>query len=128
MCNKRAIREIINKDGLIIVRKKILLLPEWAIDILYPKLSLDLKIITITMLATPVEIGFVRGNEAVKRLLILSGNDVDPARCDSESIRFRFGKRNAIMFGATAYYANAIHRPRNKAESERDIALFHRLL
>lgn len=127
MCNKRVIRGIIKKSGLAIIRKKMLLLPEWAIDLLYPELSPELRIATITMLTAPVEMGLVCGNEAVRRLFVLSGTAVAPAQCEPESIRFRFGEKEAILFGPSAYYANAIHRPRNKAEAERDVALFHRL-
>ena len=127
MIHKHEIREIVESRNLVIVERKTLILPDWALDILYPDLSIELKMATLTMLASVVEIGLVEGNQAVKVLFALAGAATAPADCDTNSIRFRFGKKDPIQFGSVMYYANVIHRPKSLIEARRDVELFHRL-
>ncbi len=127
MAYKEQIRKIIERKGLAIAERKTIVLPEWAIKSIYPDLPSDLLIATRAMLSSPVEMGIVIGERAVQRLFILAGMETSPATCAPGSIRFLFGAKEPIIFGKIMYYANVLHRPKNHAEADRGVELFHKL-
>lgn len=121
------ITEIFKKNKLVICAKKKLVLPIWAIETLYPDLNDELRIITISMFNSLIEIGLIKGDGVIQRLLTTAGRETSPGNCDQESIRFLFGNHQPIILGQTKYYANTIHRSKNLSEAEKDTKLFRSL-
>jgi nucleoside diphosphate kinase len=76
----------------------------------------------------PCEVAEVTGENAVGRLLKLCGHDTDPSKCDTNTVRGRFGIRQAQIVGSAFYFKNAIHRPKTEEEACRDLSLFRKLL
>lgn len=121
------IKEILAQNGLVVMEQKILILPEWTINVLYPELSNDLRVATRTMLNSFIEAGLMCGEQVVEKLFHVAGTETSPANCQPGSIRFIFGGREPIVIGSVKYYANAIHRPKNHVEAKRDVELYHKL-
>ena len=107
--------------------KKDLVLPEQALRVLYPDLSSDLWNATCLCFLAPVQIGLVSGENAVRILFQLAGKKTAPSECGSKTIRFMFGRKGPFVIGDIKYYANAIHRPKNKTEAKKDIEIFQGL-
>lgn len=127
MASRSKIRTMIERAGPVISEAKILVLPEWTLKKLYADLSEDLWNATCLAFVSLVEIGLVTGENAVADLLNIAGTETAPAECDPSSIRFRFGRKDPFVIGKMKYYANAIHRPKNKREAKRDVRTFHQL-
>lgn len=127
MISYRTIRKLIQGVGLVIGQTKNLVMTEWALKKMYPDLSKDLWNATCLSFTAPVEIGLVTGENAVKVLFNFVGTETAPSECDHLSLRFKFGKRDPFIIGTMKYYANAIHRPKNRREAKRDVRLFHQL-
>ena len=107
--------------------KKDLVLPEQALRVLYPDLSADLWNATFLSFVAPIQIGLVTGEDAVKVLFRLAGKKTAPSECGSKTIRFIFGRKEPFVIGDIKYYANAIHRSKNKREARKDIEVFQGL-
>lgn len=127
MIFRSEIIKAIEQRALTIEEKKNLVLPEWALKELYPDLSVDLWNATCLSFSAPVEIGLISGEKAVQVLFRLAGKKTAPAECDSKSIRFIFGRKEPFVIGGVRYYANAIHRPKNKLEARNDMEVFQGL-
>lgn len=61
----------------------------------------------------------VKGDDLLKKLFLLTGENTDPNKCSEESIRYLFGEHTAIKTDDGDFYPNAIHRPKNENEKER---------
>lgn len=74
--------------------------------------------------------GVVEGKDekAAEKFLELCGLEMDPAKCAPESLRYRYGIREAVpLSDGKEYWRNAIHRPR-APEVFRDVLLVCQLL
>ena len=68
----------------------------------------------------------VYGDDAVSRLLALSGKHYSPENCDRYTIRYRFGKRETyIGKNGISLYLNAVHRS-SPENAEYEVALFNK--
>ena len=123
--NSELIKEIIIKNGLeIVITKKLILSPE-TIKAIYPDVKSDLlKAHILFMTKRQSEVGIVRGQNAVWKLLEISGTETDPSICATGTIRNIFGQSKLYRVGNALYYKNAFHRSQNKMEAKRDIRLF----
>lgn len=125
---RKEVRAIIEASGLIIAESKNLILPAWALKIIYSDLSEKYGDAVFQPLnGAFVEAGLVTGEDAINRLLQITGTELDPVDCAPSSIRSRFGGRKPLMIDGVRYYINIIHRSRNKIEAEKDIGVFHTL-
>ncbi len=125
---RKEVRAIIEASGLIIAESKNLILPDWALKIIYSDLSEKYRDVVFQPLTGAfVEAGLVTGEDAVDRLLQITGTKLDPVDCAPNSIRFRFGRQKPLMINGVRYYINIIHRSRNKIEAKKDIEVFHTL-
>lgn len=122
------IKEIIQQGDLTIVASRKLVLPHHAINILYPELSSQLHEITLSIFRNEVEIGLIKGTDAIKNFFLLSGTETSPSLCAPHTIRFRFGKKTPRIVGNYQYFENAIHRPKNLEEAKRDVEMIKNLL
>jgi hypothetical protein len=113
--------------SLAVVAIKPLLLPSWAIDVLYDDLTDELRSATNTALSEPVELGLVQGDDAVRKMLEIAGENTKPSECHPDSLRYRYGIWKPVMLSGTQYYKNAIHRPKTDDEAALHIDLFGRL-
>lgn len=119
------IRNLIVDSGLHIVRAVEVIIPTSTLAALYINLSSDLLVATrLFMGREPCEIGEVSGDDAVNRLIRVCGHSIDPNQCDPQTIRGRFGVREAERVGAAFYFRNAIHRPKTEEEAQRDLMIF----
>lgn len=123
---QKQIKSIITSSGLSIVSTKTLILSSAVLKELYPTISIELWKATLTYLShNESEMGIVEGENAIKRLLIIGGESTNPKLCNPNSIRGRFGEKEAVYIGGVIYYKNGFHRSHNKLEAIRDINLFY---
>lgn len=66
--------------------------------------------------STDVVIGIVDGRNAIKKLIRIAGEKINPAECSPETIRYKFGKHAPVEFNNLLIYLNSIHRPKNRNE------------
>ena len=122
------ITTMIEAGGLIITENKNLILPDWALKIIYSDLPEKyMSAVFQPFKNTLIEVGLVIGEDAINRLLQITGTELDPVDCAYETIRFKFGGRKPLMIDGVKYYTNIIHRSRNKMEAEKDIEVFRTL-
>ena len=124
---RKIIRDMIQKAGLAIIRHHEVSLTPEVLEQLYPGLDPEIMAVTKQALLDKVcEIGLIRGDDAIARLLEICGKNVDPKQCAHNTIRNLFGRRTPIRnnSGTIVYYFNIIHRPKNKSEAERDLAIY----
>lgn len=122
------IRAMIEGGGLIISESKNLIMPRWALEIIYSDLPKRYRNAVFKPFVDEfVEAGLVVGKDAINTLLQITGTELDPVDCSSESIRFKFGWRKPLMIDGVRYYKNIIHRSKNRAEAKRDVKVFRML-
>ncbi|MFH2029467.1 MAG: nucleoside-diphosphate kinase [Bacteroidota bacterium] len=119
------VRAMIESGGLIISESKRLVMPHWAIEIIYSDLPERYRSAVFKpFVNTFVEAGLVVGRNAINTLLQIVGTELDPVDCAPESIRFKFGERKPLMIDGVRCYRNIIHRSRNRAEAKKDVKVF----
>jgi len=124
----KEVRAMIEGGGLIISESKRLVMPYWALEIIYSDLPKRYRSAVFKPFADVfVEAGLVVGKNAIDTLLQIAGTEIDPVDCAPESIRFKFGERRPIMIDNVRYYKNIIHRSRNRAEAKKDVEVFRML-
>ena len=74
------------------------------------------------------EVGMLRGENAIERLLDLVGRSADPAKCGLGTIRRDFGESGALRFGDFLFHMRVMHRPVDKAEAQHDLPIVQQLL
>lgn len=122
------VRAMIEAGGLTISKSKSLIMPRWALEIIYSDLPERYRSAVFKPLVDGlVEAGLVVGKNAISTLLRIAGTELDPIDCSPESIRFKFGGRKPLMIDGVRYYQNIIHRSRNMMEAEKDVEVFHML-
>lgn len=122
---REEVRATIEGAGLIITESKKLVMHEWALEIIYSDLPEKYrKAVFQSFKDAFVEVGLVKGENAIETLLQITGTELDPADCAPCSIRFKFGGRKPFMIDGVRCYANIIHRPKNKTEAEIGIKVF----
>jgi nucleoside diphosphate kinase len=122
------VRTMIEGVGLIISESKRLVMPRWALDIIYSDLPERYRSAVFKpFVDTFVEAGLVVGKNAINSLLQIAGTEIDPVDCAPESIRFKFGGQKPLMIDGVRYYENIIHRSRNREEAGKDVEVFHML-
>ncbi len=68
----------------------------------------------------------VSGEQAAERLFSLAGTHYSPEKCERDSIRYRFGKRELyIGKNGRELYLNAVHRS-SPENAEYEVELFHK--
>ncbi|NCU28280.1 MAG: hypothetical protein EOM85_01240 [Candidatus Moranbacteria bacterium] len=127
MVNRSAIRDMILKSGLVITESKILLLPKWAIEILYDNVPANILVAKEEYFSSPVEVGLIEGENAIETFFELCGSKTRPSECDPGTIRAIFGKASPTLIKGVDYFLNAIHRP-NREEAVKNIELIKSLL
>lgn len=122
------IRAMIEGGSLIISESKRLVMPHWALEIIYSDLPKRYRNAVFKPFVDAfVEAGLVVGKNAINVLLQITGTELDPADCTPESIRFKFGWQKPFMINNVRCYKNIIHRSRDKAEAKKDIKVFRML-
>lgn len=124
----KEVRAMIEDGGLIISEAKRVVVPRWALEVIYSDLPERYRdSVFKPFVNTFVEAGLVVGKDAVNTLLQITGTEIDPVDCAPESIRFKFGARKPLMINNVKYYENIIHRSRNREEAKKDTKVFHML-
>lgn len=125
---REKIRELLKGAGLRIVEFKTAILPESALDQIYPNLDADLRKATTKYMRCGVsEVGVVTGESALSILEQVGGNHTDPNHCEPGTIREMYGNKKGVKFGQAVYFKNAFHRSHNASEALRDINLYNQL-
>ena len=123
--SRELIKECMIRAGFSISASKDLVLPEFALDIIYPQMpSVMSEIILKYMRIGLSQVGLVQKNNAIQELLCLSGCHVDPMQCKPGTIRHVFGIAKPSIVGECVYYLNGFHRSVNAKEAHRDACLF----
>ncbi|MFA5998370.1 MAG: nucleoside-diphosphate kinase [Candidatus Paceibacterota bacterium] len=125
MLLRNAIRQMILSAGLSVADFYTVMIPRWVPAVLYPSLSReDGEIWRITcehLINKKCEIGIVRGERAIERLVAVCGAETNPMQCDPLTVRGLFGEKTPIeLAGGERYWLNAIHRSKNHEEVLRD--------
>ena len=119
---------MIESVGLTITESKELVMHMWALEIIYSDLPEKYRdVVFRTFKEKLVEVGLVIGENAIDKLLQITGTELDPVDCAPGSVRFKFGGRELFMIEGVRCYTNIIHRPRNKTEAENGIKVFRML-
>ncbi|MEI8224016.1 MAG: TauD/TfdA family dioxygenase [bacterium] len=128
--NKEEIINLIKDTGLDVIHNFSIFTPESLIRALYNEVSIEILNATLNhYLSGPSEILLVRGEQAIDKIVTISGLETDPALCIPSTIRFRHGDHSPEDLGnGLKYYRNAIHRPKNQDEAKRDFNLFNELI
>ena len=122
------VRAMIKGGGLTISESKRLVMPHWALEIIYSDLPERYRSAVFKpFVGAFVEAGLVVGKNAINTLLQIAGTEIDPVDCAPESIRSKFGGRKPLMIDGVRYYKNIIHRSRNREEAENDVKVFRML-
>ena len=125
---RKEIHTMIQVNGLIISETKNLVLPVWALKIIYSDLLEKYHNAVFQLYKNmAAEAGLVIGRDAINKLLQIVGTERDPVDCAPNSIRFTFGGREPLMIDGVRCYTNIIHQSRNKMEAEKEIRVFHAL-
>lgn len=125
--NRMEIRNKIIINNLKIVSSKIILLPKFIINQIYPNMNPDLHSATLNFLGCgPSELGVVEGEKAISLLFEIGGKETDPNRCEKGTIRNTYGDRKGVLWGNAIYFKNAFHRSHNIFEATRDINLYEK--
>lgn len=122
------VKAMIKSGGLIISESKRLVMPHWALEIIYSDLPERYRSAVFKPFVDAfVEVGLVVGENAIDTLLQIAGTEIDPVDCALGSIRSKFGGPKPIMIDGVRYYENIIHRSRNREEAEKDVKVFRTL-
>ena len=125
---REEVRAMIEGAGLTITECKRLMMHGWALEKIYSDLPEKYRdAVFRPFKGKLVEVGLVVGENAIDRLLQITGTELDPVDCAPGSIRFKFGGREPLMIDGVRCYTNIIHRPRNKTEAEIGIRVFRTL-
>ncbi len=121
----KEVRAMIEDSDLFISESNRLIMPLWALEIIYSDLPERYRSsIFKPTVGALVEAGLVVGENAINKLLQITGTELDPVGCAPESIRFKFGEKKPLMIDGVRYYKNVIHRSRNETEAKNDIKVF----
>ncbi len=126
---RKAIKKIIEDNGLPIVQTKVIWLTESDIRALYgpeepsPYFDASLEYMTCGF----SEAGVIEGEGVVAKLVELTGDVHIPRDCNTNTLRWMFGKRNPICFKGFDYYLNPLHRSHDKLEAASGLNLFRQL-
>lgn len=122
------VRAMIKGGGLIISESKRLVIPRWALEVIYSDLPERYRSAVFKPFVDAfVETGLVVGKNAIDTLLQIAGTEIDPVDCAPESMRSKFGRQEPLMIDGVRYYENIIHRSRSREEAEKDVKVFHML-
>lgn len=114
------IREAIEAAGLTVKRIVPFVMDAECINGLYGHLNQTIKNRLISqLLYRECVLGIVEGENAITRLVEITGERYEPALCNPHSIRFRFGDHTAGL-----EHHNAIHRPKTPEEVEHNFKVF----
>lgn len=125
--HKPEIRRRIEAAGLEIVKRELAHISEWTTRQLYPDMPMEIGEETAKHLADQLcEVGLVRGENAIARLLQLRGLFKNPAECAEGTIRRDlFSSRPPVFLEhGLVYYENGFHCPQNIVEEVRDRKIF----
>ncbi len=93
------------------------------IDELYDHMPEDARNAIADMLVGKEGIALLLEVASLSILLDIMGRESDPARCAPDSIRGLYGLRaGPVQVGSWPWWENAIHRPVDQREAERDLS------
>lgn len=119
------IRSRLKEAGLFIEFHRLVVLDEQTIMSVYRDLSADIMNATLRhLIGQECELGIVRGESAISKLLIASGLQTSPAACHFSSIRHIYGVKEPDVAGTGVYWRNAIHRTKSIGEVEENMKAF----
>lgn len=122
------VRAMIKCGGLIISESRRIVIPRWALEIIYSDLPEKYRSAVFQPFVNAfAEAGLVVGKNSIHTLLQIAGTEIDPVGCAPESIRFKLGGRKPLMIDGVRCYKNIIHRSRNRAEAKKDVKVFRML-
>ncbi len=122
------IKKMIRNVGLKITEVRKLVMPHWALKIIYSELPERYRSAVFKpYIDAYVEVGLVVGVNAINTLLQVTGTETNPADCAPGSIRFKFGTPEPLMIDGVRCFMNVIHRPTNNEEAKKDTEVFHML-
>lgn len=125
---REEVRAMIEGVGLIITESKKLVMHRWALEIIYSDLPEKYRdSVFLLFKGKSVEVGLIVGENAIDKLLQITGTELDPVDCAPSSIRFKFGGHKPLIINGVRCYTNIIHRPQDKTEAEIGIKVFRML-
>jgi len=76
----------------------------------------------------PSEIILLKGDDLLKKIILLTGENTDPNKCSKESIRYLFGEHEVTETKDGSFHANAVHRPKTEEERTGDLEKFRQII
>ncbi len=119
------IRDVLQGSGLEIIDSTEILLTNGILDGLYDNINKNVRRGLHRFLEDQfVEIGIVKGYNALSRLVRVTGKNTNPALCEEGTIRRMFGwTKPLLLHSGYHYFGNAIHRPKNAKELQHDLGI-----
>lgn len=128
LVHSKSIKSTIHKNGLRIIDSiKTVLTPDSIKSIYFDTTGDMLEAHVHFMCRDTSEVGIIEGQNAIDKLIEISGSETDPKLCTSGTIRNIFGEQVGYRFGKALYYKNAFHRSSNRAEAKNEVELFERI-
>lgn len=119
------IEMLVNAQGLTVVEKKKILVTRSMIEEIYTHIPSPIINLTSLHFADHVcTVLLIEGEDAIGKILTITGKELAPSHCDRNSIRYMYGIREPIRMGSFLYWKNAVHRPRNKEEADLNMKVF----
>ena len=121
--DKEFIMSKLKNSGLVIARRRTVVLTEEALRRLYPKLSVPIWQETLEHLkGQSVPVFVLEGPSAIVTMVHIVGNSYNPALCAKSSIRYRLGSYEGFNdyrdVPDGVYWFNYMYRAKDKGEAE----------
>lgn len=119
-----AIIAVIEEQGACVRRREEILYTTPLVHALYDHMDADARDAITERLCGKPGIALLIEVASVDRMLDIAGRHSNPALCDSGSIRARFARdATEERMGTARWWENALHRPIDEREAERDLEL-----
>ena len=127
------IYKMLRAGGLQVTSYVIKAMPEWALDEFYQDSfggnEALRKAILYHMRLQECNFLSLRANNIVEILPRVCGLSTNPNECEEGTVRARFSNKvPKIINEKTLYWHNAIHRPKNEAETAKDVGILERII
>jgi len=78
------------------------------------------------IMESPCELGIIKGENSIEKFFRFAGENSDPRKCKSNTLRFKYGKGLDKTKSGLYIIKNGIHRAESKMDSDKERSLLQR--